>query len=53
MAKSPPPFINNPHFVMEVDNWHMTSDASEEEKRQFDEWMSQKDIVFNESNAYE
>lgn len=46
MAKNRPPFLNSPNFVMDVDNWHLTENATDEEKKQFAEWMAQKDIIF-------
>lgn len=51
MAKKAPQFIDSPNFVMEPDNWHMTKSASEEEKQEFEEWMSAKDILFKEDSA--
>lgn len=48
MAKTAPSFIDSPNFVMEPDNWHMTENASEEEKKAFEEWMSAKDVLFKE-----
>ena len=46
MSKAMPPFINSPNFVMEVDNWHLTPNATKDEKEQFENWMSHKDIIF-------
>lgn len=46
MAKMRPIFIDSPNFVMEPDNWHLTDNATEEEKKQFEEWMNEKDIIY-------
>lgn len=48
MAKMRPLFLDSPNFVMEPDNWHLTDNATEDEKKQFEEWMSEKDIIFNQ-----
>lgn len=48
MAKTRPTFIDSPNFVMEPDNWHLTDNATEEEKKQFKKWISEKDIIFNQ-----
>lgn len=40
-----PNFFTSPYFVPEVDNWHLTPDAPEDVKREFDEYMKQSDRV--------
>ena len=41
-----PDFFTSKYFVPEPDNWHLTDDAPEEVRKEFDEWM--KDHSMNE-----
>jgi hypothetical protein len=36
-----PSFWNSPYFVADVDNWHLTEDAPEELKKEFEEYMKE------------
>ena len=42
MAKMRPTFIDSPNFVMEPDNWHLTDNATEEEKKQIVDYRLEK-----------
>lgn len=39
MSQPRPSFIDSPYFIMECDNWHLTDDAPEELKKEFEEYM--------------
>ena len=39
--KRMPSFWNSPYFVADVDNWHLTEDAPEELKKEFEEYMKE------------
>lgn len=39
MMLTMPSFWNSPFFIPEVDNWHLTDDAPEEIKKEFEEYM--------------
>jgi len=39
MSQPRPSFIDSPYFIMEYDNWHLTDDAPEELKKEFEEYM--------------
>lgn len=47
MSQSKPDFFDSPYFVMEPDNWHLKSDAPEEVKKEFEEYMKEslKEII--------
>lgn len=35
-----PSFYTSPYFVNEPDNWHLTDDAPEDVRKEFEEYMS-------------
>ena len=39
MSQTMPTFWDSPYFVAEPDNWHLTDDAPEELKKEFEEYM--------------
>lgn len=39
MSISKPKFADSPYFVPEDGNWHLTEDAPEDVKREFEEYM--------------
>lgn len=39
MSQPRPSFIDSPYFIMKDDNWHLTDDAPEELKKEFEEYM--------------
>ena len=43
-----PKFFTSPYFVPEVDNWHLTEDAPEDIRKEFEEFMGHSDIVHPE-----
>lgn len=45
MSKPRPSFLDSPYFVPEVDNWHLTDNAPEEVKQEFEKYMKSPDCV--------
>ncbi len=43
MSQNMPTFWNSPYFVPEPDNWHLTEDAPEELKKEFEEYMKEQE----------
>lgn len=43
MSQSMSTFWNSPYFVPEPDNWHLTEDAPEELKKEFEEYMKEQE----------
>ena len=39
MSMVKPNFVDSPYFVAEEDNWHLTDDAPEDVKKEFEEYM--------------
>ena len=39
MTQAEPKFMDSPYFVMEYGNWHLTEDAPEDLKKEFEEFM--------------
>lgn len=39
MSQGIPPFWDSPYFVPEPDNWHLTEDAPEEVRKEFEKYM--------------
>lgn len=35
-------FMNSPYFVPEPDNWHLTEDAPEEVRKEFEEFIKEE-----------
>lgn len=40
-----PSFYTSPYFVNEPDNWHLTDDAPEDVRKEFEEYMNHPDCV--------
>lgn len=40
MIQTKPDFWDSPYFVAEPDNWHLTKDAPENIKKEFNEYMN-------------
>lgn len=40
-----PDFYTSPYFVNEPDNWHLTDDAPEDVRKEFEEYMNHPDCV--------
>lgn len=45
-----PKFYTSPYFVPETDNWHLTDDAPEEVRKEFEEFMNNPDMVMNDED---
>lgn len=45
MSQMRPSFLDSPYFVEEPDNWHLTEDAPEEVRKEFEEYMKNSDCV--------
>ena len=43
-----PSFYNSPYFVEEIGNWHLTPDAPEEVKKEFEEYMREEEQIHEE-----
>lgn len=39
MSQRRPSFWDSPYFVPELDNWHLTEDAPEDIRKEFEEYM--------------
>lgn len=50
MSRTRPSFLDSPYFVLEPDNWHLTDDAPEEVRKEFEEYMNNSDLVVASSN---
>lgn len=48
-----PNFFTSPFFVPEVDNWHLTPDAPDDVKKEFEEYMKHSDRVIVEGDEDE
>lgn len=49
MSQVIPSFWDSPYFVKEPDNWHLTEDAPEKLKKEFEEYMK-GDIQYESNN---
>lgn len=43
MSQIMPSFWDSPYFIPEPDNWHLTEDAPEELKKEFEEYIAESD----------
>jgi hypothetical protein len=48
MSQVIPSFWNSPYFVPEPDNWHLTDDAPDDVREEFEKYMKESD---NESTV--
>lgn len=47
-----PDFYTSPYFVNEPDNWHLTDDAPEDVRKEFEEYMNHPDCVQDDNIMY-
>ena len=45
MIQRIPSFIDSPYFVEEPFNWHLTEDAPDDIKKEFEEYMKSMEII--------
>lgn len=43
MSQSMPSFWDSPYFVPEPDNWHLTEDAPDDLKEEFEKYMKESE----------